>query len=60
MVKREQLFQFFQQVLAEEVSSSINIHGVELQKREIQALKEILKVKNFMKQRNSTSVKNRL
>ena len=60
VVKREQLFQFFQQVLAEEVSSSINIHGVELQKREIQALKEILKVKNFMKQRNSTSVKNRL
>ena len=59
MMKKEQLRQFIQQILKDEVSSSINVNGIELQKREIQALKETLKVKKLSRP-PSASVKNRV
>ena len=61
MMKKEQLNQFFQQVMKDDVKSSINLNGIELQKRELQALKEILKLKNNgNRPTSSSSVKNRV
>ena len=61
MMKKEQLNQFFQLVMKDGVKSSINLNGIELQKRELQALKEILKMKNSAKRpTSSSSVKNRV
>lgn len=60
VLKKEQLGQFFLQVMRNDVKSSVNVNGIELQKRELQALKEILRFKSTVKQRNSASVKNRM
>lgn len=60
IMKREQLVAFSQEILKEDKKRPRFISSLELKKKDIQALKEFLKVKGINKPRMTTSVKNRV
>jgi hypothetical protein len=59
-IKPGNLNKVFEQVLKQKTSNNIEISGTGLQKKEIRALKEFLKLKSLNKKKTSSSLKNRV
>lgn len=60
ILKQQQLLSLTQEILKDEKKKGYLVNGFELQKKDVQALKEFLKIHGFSKQRLVKSVKNRV
>lgn len=60
ILKHQQLSTLFQEILKGDKKKGFSVNGFDLQKKDVQALKEFLKINGFSKQRLIKSVKSRV